>query len=1340
MKPLRSKATNNFSWIIVIVLLIILYASYFFLFIPKQEMLVKERGFRILERYAENMHHKHDYYASHFKIYSAFYAIRQEQNFDSLEVWVKNRKFIEKDSLTISEILGVVNGFDKQIKAIPKNAYEQDDFQDTNRVSTYVSKYKQHIFFNLNNITYEGKHNDNLTTFKNTFKKIFERKKSRAISFEIKSSNSFTIMDVPVSKLMENLKFDQLFENIALLDSAGIIYNSNGSIVNDITNLTALNDTISKTQGGVFQNIEIQGTETNVLFLPINFLDQKFYLAGFIPNDEYRKKTRTFNSQLLTIFSGIILLLLIGMPILKIVFINRKERLNVRDVNNATVSLILGVSLLILLFIGTMKYYVVDRHTSRQRIETISSRLCKNVESDFKHILNLADTLLKASYDSTSFLTRELNSVKMNISNNKIFIDSIPFNEIILMNDHGMAQKTITHTPFSDLVPIDLSSRNYFRSLDENFSWPCRSSFNDSIEAFYIESIKSYNTSKLETAVSFRLKSPVTKESKYLAITSDVPSLYHQVLPRDVTFLIINGDGNILYHSNELKNLQENFLVEINHNPKIEGSIRYRTEVLARITYNEKKWLARIVPLPEKPLYHVTLIDLNYTDNKNTRIYLFTFYFLLFTFVCIVLGKLIIHQTAASKRFMKSKTWPLKWILFRPDKEREYTSLLILQSLLLLCQLLGAFLLKSAILMLFYQLVFIAFSGVTAYVILYKKATFGSVLLLMFIVAVSVAMLFWISIPNSILVIVLLVVLILIGTRTFKLIGNKYDSGYFTVRQKYMSYMLIWLLCLSAVPVTAYYLSIRYQEEVLAQKNEMLHLASENVVLHSSYKEAEKAKKWLEAVNGSKLDSMDSQFYFPGETDRLIDKLENSAQAERQLANADIMYYELPSVLTGDNYLNSLLYERNTTSDWVFIKDIQKTDSVLLYRNAENSGVAQVKSSHLQKIERQKNLLGVIPFGLKPYMWVLIFILPLFVLGILILTTVRYLADILLGTITAKWKTPNNPQWTDLLKNEGIKHILLLSFNGQEFLDQAKSLLKKGKSTLEEPGIITAEKIVDKNSNVLTLVPAGNHFVWITGMEAQILDYKKGDMLLSRLNVLGKHVKAKLIFELPFDTDYIKEYFQDYIVEHKPGVTEEMEIESYLNGLQLLFKDYFRFTGKVKKETIEQTLKTLYPNISYVDVKDEEEQILADAHLLKLQFSHIWKYLTRMEKLILFDLADDGLLNFKNRFLINRLRVKGLVELEPYPKIFSSAFRYFLKYSVDEDEKTGLEQMLGRQGKWKNTKYLLLLLLIPLAAFMVMSQGLSIEKVIGILTGVVALFSGTMRLMDTSWFGKITKP
>ena len=81
---------------------------------------------------------------------------------------------------------------------------------------------------------------------------------------------------------------------------------------------------------------------------------------------------------------------------------------------------------------------------------------------------------------------------------------------------------------------------------------------------------------------------------------------------------------------------------------------------------------------------------------------------------------------------------------------------------------------------------------------------------------------------------------------------------------------------------------------------------------------------------------------------------------------------------------------------------------------------------------------------------------------------------------------------------------------------------------------------------------------------------------------------------------------------------------------------------------------------------------------------------------------------------------------------------YFLKYSISKEETILLERKLSKHGMWKNARYMILLILIPLAGFVFISRGISIEKIIGIFTGVLGLFAGGMRLMDSSLFRSVS--
>ncbi|MEN8116791.1 MAG: hypothetical protein ABFS16_07415 [Bacteroidota bacterium] len=1313
MRTEKLKSTNYLGWILIITVLILLYSSYFLLYIPQQKTLVRERGFRILEEYAQNIHEKKDYYQNHLKNYDVLYAFKDDTTNFFREIQKKDSSKYKDNK---KEILRALNGLEKTIKL--SNSYKYDSITRENnlkKISYYESGAGGKVVFNL-------AHNE--------FSEKQEIEISEGITLkpfdEIKNDIAF----IPVSTLMQNLKFDGLFENIAFLDSEHVIYNTNGNVVNSITNFSVLRDSILKTQGGLMQIVEIHGAENHVMFLPVNFLDQEFFLAGFISDRQFSKKTRTINSQLLTIITGILLLILVGMPVLKIVFISHKERLNVRDVNGATISLIFGLSILLLLFIGTMKYYVVDRNTASHRLETISDTLLQNIESDFEELYSLCDTVASCISIENSGFWKDISEFIDDEHKSYITIpDStldknetiFPFNEIIFMNKSGTAVKAVTKTPFTNLYKLDLSSRNYYQKLDQGKSWTWNE---NNFNGYYIESIKSYNTGNKETAISFGLNQQQNlgkEKAFYMAITSHIPSLYDQILPEDVAFVVINRDGKVLFHSEESKNLHENFLVESNNHPRITGAIKYRTTETVRINYNERTWLARIVPMHEKPFYHVTLLNLQYTDNKNTRIYLFTFYFLFFTFICTVLGIQIIKWTGPEKKFIKSKIWSFNWLIFRNDKHGEYKKLFYIHFAVIGCQILSLFIIKSPVAMLVYQLIFIAFASYASFIVLKENPSPVTKNILKIVILILLIALGSLNFSGLLTVGLILVILILFNK--IGLAGSKNQfNKIFTIKQTYQAFMFIWLAGLTIVPVVGYYQSIKLQEEILATRSEMVFEATQNLMLKNEHEE-EDNDKWFQRINGSNIDYLKI---------KVVDNQINCEDKKSYLRKildynrADFVYNMLPCPLTKDEYLMALLKNKNVKCEWQF------ADSMLKYLEPDSKGMVMVESANLNRMQNSPGVItaGINNMGLK---LILYFILPVLLLIILIWSTFRYLADFVLTTVLAKWDKPVIPSLRKLIERKSEKRIILISFDGSNYYRIFKRLFK---SKNIFPYRIHADEFFKEE---IKFVDRTDHPIWITGLEAYLLNFKKADVMLSRLAEINRLAKGHVVLEMPYDIDFIKEYAQEYIADYKVEKEEEIRINDYIRGLSTMLKDYYRYTCTIETQSLSTNLKEVQSLTENINGGSDEGKVLANAHVLKLQYRHIWNCLNQMEKMILFDLADDGMLNFKNKFLINRLVMKGLIKVDPKPEIFDPSFRYFLKYSILQEETQLLERNLSKQGKWKNAKYMLLLLLIPLATFMFISQGASIEKVIGILAGVLALFSGVIRIMDSSWLSTLSK-
>ncbi len=636
---------------------------------------------------------KNKYYENHFKNYGLYYSIKY---YEKLKLLTEKKSFANNRDYNLFEDIKKVIA-DLQEYVVNDTLHNTTSFKEVDRKDT--------LFLNFPSQSIDV---DSVKRFYD----IDETKiwgKQSIVTLPV-------INKVPIDKFMEGLKFDELFENIAFFDISGVYYNSKTDNLVDISNPGALIDSTKNTQGGIHKILNFRGEKKHVIILPIDFKGQKFFIAGFITDTDYRNKTRTLNHQLIIYVAGILMLVFIGMPILKIIFIDSLERLKATDAIGSGISIMFGVGLLMIIMISLLKNQVADRVAQSRRISQISNTLYSNFKKDINSVKKLYSDILwyNDPYQiSTLFFDFPFDlpiMVAKHFDSDKKFklIDKLqsPFqlNEIILIDSKGIVRKAVTRTAFSEVVEVNLSERQYFKNAVEiNKSWPAGDGFN-----FYIESVKSYNTGKVETAVSFHTTR--FNSMPVLAVTSAIPSLYNQVLPKDAEFVIIDNTGKVLYHSKKNKNLHENFIQECESNFRLIKTIESKNENIVKLNYDEKKWLARIVPIKDTPLFHITLLDLNQNDNHNARIFLITFYFFIFSLIFMVVALLSIIMALRPKFDPEKKSWIFKWIILQPNKYNIYKALTSILAIIVVFQFSGIFLTNHPAEILIYQFIFILFT------------------------------------------------------------------------------------------------------------------------------------------------------------------------------------------------------------------------------------------------------------------------------------------------------------------------------------------------------------------------------------------------------------------------------------------------------------------------------------------------------------------------------------------------------------------------------------------------------------------------------------------------------
>jgi len=181
--------------------------------------------------------------------------------------------------------------------------------------------------------------------------------------------------------------------------------------------------------------------------------------------------------------------------------------------------------------------------------------------------------------------------------------------------------------------------------------------------------------------------------------------------------------------------------------------------------------------------------------------------------------------------------------------------------------------------------------------------------------------------------------------------------------------------------------------------------------------------------------------------------------------------------------------------------------------------------------------------------------------------------------------------------------------------------------------------------------------------------------------------------------------------------------------------------GPENKDLLKETqyahyLKKMRPLIlkSKPLINEENEDAINESLIFKLQitshyfYTYIWQSLTKEEKFLLYDLAEDGLVNAHDDYNFSMLICKGLI-IKPNGvlTIFNKGFRNFILTAIGNIEVQRIQDQVKDTGKWGSVKGPLTVAIIAILVFLMTSQQEVYTKVIAYITtfgaGVPAVLS-----------------
>ncbi len=447
-------------------------------------------------------------------------------------------------------------------------------------------------------------------------------------------------------------------------------------------------------ESGCLKEIKISNKKYKLFLQPVKLKDgPKWYIGGLVHDSKFKKETRELKPGVIIPILIVFFIFILCIPLLKLLLMSTFEQLDIKDAVLTAMSIIFGVISLILLYLFI--YQVNDdANNMRKNLGSLADKIktkfihelkdaCSQLdeyesvlkEFGLKHGDNIGNILLESKdapgNDRQSQLKKSLHPKHYQL-----------FKGVFWMDDTGeQLAQFLTRNNAGNLVNV--RPRKYFR---EAGSWRVPG---EPGSRFMLESITSITNGDKLAAISKRSDLELQDweggliKAKAAALTTQLTSLIDTIMPIGYGFCIIDETGDIWFHSNKERNHQENFIHEVENDKELLSAIYGKQERQIDLDYQSKSHKCFVMPVPDIPLFIITFHDMAYTNSVQTYTFFYTLIFIIA--LSLVNGILFVIAACGSYResLLKRKYVPFDWL--RPlKKNREIYQYLTLSNLIII--------------------------------------------------------------------------------------------------------------------------------------------------------------------------------------------------------------------------------------------------------------------------------------------------------------------------------------------------------------------------------------------------------------------------------------------------------------------------------------------------------------------------------------------------------------------------------------------------------------------------------------------------------------------------------
>ncbi len=630
---------NQGAVLTTLLILFFLGAGYFFVYLPNNERRIQEQRFSALQNIDRNIHAKIENSIALLNNLITNYQNADEAGREKLKKYITGYSSTNF-TLTIPSIIAPSK------QRLLKDSVDMDSVytikvnNDTREISLFFSK--QEVSKNKDTLAYK-------IGMKFTFKQ-------------------FILFLLP----------KDVFDEYIVFSKGRPVYESFPSGISYVKQDSLLGLKIGIGSSGMRSQI-ISGTAYKMFLQPVGFdANNEWVIGGLLSNAHYQIEKTQLPTQMILLLATIMLIAMVAFPWLKLYQMGGKDRLTIFD---GIASIFISMLLVSLIFFVFFNYNLPFRPSGDKDSKI---NLANGIHKSFKSEIDTVYHKL-VQFDSLDTLVTKDNDI-VNFNNDSIafakggrpgenaqkkigdITRGISINQVFWLNKKG--DEIINWTADYINAPHgNYKNREYFKRITEH-----REYFINGVDTnrFFLEQVISWTSGSFRSVISMRSKLTGPDSPAVVALSFNLKSLDKVVLPTGYLFAITDNLGNVLYHSETSRNLNENLLNVFSNNNQLKSCLNAKAAGTFSTKYFGKEYAVEVKPVNGLPYFIMIFEDAVYHETREMEVYSFTFSMLFFFFGFLVLQLFAVFLVSSKRSFFKKQLLDTSWIGPKISCNNEY--------------------------------------------------------------------------------------------------------------------------------------------------------------------------------------------------------------------------------------------------------------------------------------------------------------------------------------------------------------------------------------------------------------------------------------------------------------------------------------------------------------------------------------------------------------------------------------------------------------------------------------------------------------------------------------------